>query len=181
MSSQAYTMDLNEERSFHPDGSMICRYSLLILILRKRRMTTIIYFYPIRNRLTIILSVTAVAIRIFASFPDAVEKYYSTGAYPYISAFQRVLLGWIPFSVGDLFYGAAGAYLLYSFIKFVRRIVKKKADRQYYKNVTLNFITAALAVYVVFNLFWGLNYNRRGIDYQLKLDKLDYNNDDRKE
>lgn len=88
------------------------------------------------------------------------------------------MLGWIPFSVGDLFYGAAGAYLLYSLIKFIRRIVKRKADRKYYQNVALNFITAALAVYVVFNVFWGLNYNRRGIDYQLKLDKLDYNNED---
>ena len=88
------------------------------------------------------------------------------------------MLGWIPFSVGDLFYGAAGAYLLHSLIKFIRRIVKRKADRKYYQNVALNFITAALAVYVVFNVFWGLNYNRRGIDYQLKLDKLDYNNED---
>ena len=106
------------------------------------------------------------------------EQYYSTGAYPYISAFQRILLGWIPFSIGDIFYAAAGVYLLYSLIRFIRRIVKKKADGRYYKNVALNFITVALAVYVVFNLFWGLNYNRLGIDYQLKLDKLYYNNED---
>jgi hypothetical protein len=107
-----------------------------------------------------------------------VEKYYSTGAYPYISAFQRILLGWIPFSIGDLFYGAAGVYLLYSLIKLIRRIIKRKADIKYSRNVALNFVIAALAVYVVFNICWGLNYNRRGIDYQLKLDKLDYNNED---
>ena len=44
-----------------------------------------------------------------------------------------------------------------------------------------NFIIGALAVYIVFNLFWGLNYNRRGIDYQLKLDSLNYTNDDLKQ
>jgi hypothetical protein len=109
-----------------------------------------------------------------------VEQYYSTGVYPYISAIQRILLGWIPFSIGDLFYAAAGVYLLYSLIKFIRHIVKKKAGGGYYKKVALNFITTALAVYVVFNLCWGLNYNRLGIDYQLKLEKLDYNNEDLK-
>lgn len=124
------------------------------------------------------MAVVAVGIRIFASYPGAVEKYYSTGAYPYFSALQRTVLGWIPFSIGDLFYGTAGVYLLYSLIKFIRRIVKGNGDGKYYKNVGLNFITAALAVYVVFNLFWGLNYNRLGIDYQLQLDKLDYNNED---
>ena len=132
----------------------------------------------IRKRILISLAIVAVGIRIFASYPLAVEKYYSTGAYPYIGAFQRILLGWIPFSIGDLFYAAAGIYLIYSLINFIKRIVKRRADRKYYKNVTLTFITGVLAVYVVFNLFWGLNYNRLGIDYQLKLDKLDYNKED---
>jgi hypothetical protein len=89
-----------------------------------------------------------------------------------------VLLGWIPFSIGDIFYASAGVYLLLSLIKFTRRIVQRKADKKYFKYVALNFITVALAVYVVFNTLWGLNYNRLGIDYQLKLDKLDYNNED---
>ena len=89
-----------------------------------------------------------------------------------------MLLGWIPFSIGDLFYGVAGVYLLYSLIKFLKRIAGKRGDKKYFRHVAINFITIALAVYVVFNLFWGLNYNRRGIDYQLHLDKLDYNNED---
>lgn len=126
----------------------------------------------------IFLIVLSIAIRIFAAYPAAVEKYYSTGAYPYISALQRILLGWIPFSVGDLFYGVGGAYLLFSLVKLIRQIVNKRADKKYFKTVSLNFITAALGVYVVFNLFWGLNYNRRGIDYQLNLDELNYNSED---
>ena len=60
----------------------------------------------------------------------------------------------------------------------IRQIIQKKADKKYFKSVAINFITAALGVYVVFNLLWGLNYNRRGIDYQLNLDQLNYNNDD---
>jgi hypothetical protein len=78
----------------------------------------------------IFLIVLSIAIRIFAVYPAAVEKYYSTGAYPYISALQRILLGWIPFSVGDLFYGAAGAYLLFSLVKLIRQIVKKEGGQK---------------------------------------------------
>lgn len=122
--------------------------------------------------------IVATGIRIFASYPEAVEKYYAEGVYPHVSAFQRMLFGWIPLSIGDIFYLFAGLYLLYSVINFIRRIINRKADRRYLQNVAANFVTAALAVYVVFNLFWGLNYNRLGIDYQLKLDKLDYSNDD---
>jgi len=124
------------------------------------------------------LAIIAAGIRIFASYPEAVEKYYSTGAYPYISAFQRTILGWIPISIGDIFYAVAGVYLLHNLIKFIMRIVRRKTDRKYFKNVAYNFTTAALVVYVVFNLFWGLNYNRLGIGYQLKLDKLNYTKED---
>lgn len=90
------------------------------------------------------------------------------------------MLGWIPFSIGDLIYAFAGAYLLYNLVIFTRRIINKNTDRYYYRNVALNFFTGVLTVYVAFNLLWGLNYNRRGIDYQLDLDELNYNNDDLK-
>ncbi|MBL7699927.1 MAG: DUF3810 domain-containing protein [Chitinophagaceae bacterium] len=132
----------------------------------------------IRRIFLIILVVFAVAIRVFSSSGAVVEKYYSTGVYPYISAAQRILLGWVPFSVGDLFYAFAGIYLVYSLVKLIKRIARRKAESVYFKNVGLNLITGALAVYVAFNLLWGLNYNRQGIDFQLGLNSLEYTNDD---
>jgi hypothetical protein len=42
----------------------------------------------------------------------------------------------------------------------------------------MRFITVALSVYIAFNLLWGLNYNRYGIDYQLKIESSDYTNQD---
>ncbi len=44
------------------------------------------------------------AVNWMAGHPQWVEKYYSTGLYPLISAFFRRLYGWVPFSVGDLIY-----------------------------------------------------------------------------
>lgn len=91
---------------------------------------------------------------------------------------QRILLGWLPISAGDIFYAFAGAYLLFNLIKLIKRIIRKTADKRYYTSVTLNFLTGVLFVYVAFNILWGLNYNRRGIGYQLHLDDLNYDTSD---
>lgn len=124
------------------------------------------------------MAIIAVAIKIFSLSSAAVENYYSTGVYPFISAVQRIVLGWIPFSVGDFFYLFAGIYLLYNAIRFIQKLVRRRANGPYLKNVGLNLLTGTLAVYVVFNLLWGLNYNRRGIDFQLGFDNLEYSNND---
>jgi hypothetical protein len=112
---------------------------------------------------------------------EAVEVYYSNGIYPYIAATQRILFGWVPFSVGDIFYILAGAWLIYNAYKFIRQVIKKRASKPYLKRIGINFLITVLAVYVSFNLLWGLNYNRRGIDYQLKLDSLNYSDKDLKD
>ena len=48
--------------------------------------------------------VLAAAIKILSLSAAAVERIYSMGVYPVVSRFQRLLFGWIPFSVGDLLY-----------------------------------------------------------------------------
>src|SRR5258705_9834724 len=53
-----------------------------------------------------------VIINIVSNFPEYVEKYYSSGVYQYISAGLRILLGWLPFSIGDLLYLSAGLWLV---------------------------------------------------------------------
>ena len=39
---------------------------------------------------------------LFRYKPALTEQWYSTGIYPYIGRGVRFLLGWIPFSVGDV-------------------------------------------------------------------------------
>lgn len=129
-------------------------------------------------RLLLFLILAALAIKIFSLYPFAVEEYYSNGIYPYISAFQRILLGWIPFSVGDIFYGGAVLWLIIQVTKIIKAIRRKEANKAYFKKTGLRFITGMLIVYVSFNFLWGLNYNRLGIDYQLKLETLTYSDID---
>jgi hypothetical protein len=119
-----------------------------------------------------LISLTVI-VKVFSLFPDAVEKYYANGFYPAVSQVQRILLGWIPFSIGDLLYGSAIVFLLYRLYKLVRQVVKRKTDRQYWWKVLRQLAFGVLVVYVSFNILWGLNYNRRGIAQQLGL-KMDH-------
>jgi hypothetical protein len=126
----------------------------------------------------LILIGLAIVIKIFSFFPDAVENYYATGVYPVIAKTQRILFGWVPFSIGDLLYGAVMVWLLYKLYITVRRVVTKQTNRRFWLNGLQQFGFGILLVYVVFNLFWGLNYNRRGVAWQLDLKVERYSKDD---
>ncbi len=115
-----------------------------------------------------------ILIKIFSRFPDAVEKYYATGLYPVIARLQRLLFGWVPFSIGDLFYAVVAIWLLYSLFSFIRKIVRGQADSPYFLSVLRRIVFYLLLLYVVFNLFWGLNYDRKGIADQLQLQVKPY-------
>jgi hypothetical protein len=107
-------------------------------------------------------------------YPGWVEVNYSRGAYPAIAKLQRILFGWIPFSIGDLFYAFVILIFIYKIGRFFGLLFKKKLTRHYFKTALLQSFFIALFMYVLFNLFWGLNYNRKGIADQLKLEVKKY-------
>lgn len=118
---------------------------------------------------SIVLIVVALVIKTFSLFPDAVERYYSNGIYPVISRAQRILFGWIPLSVGDIFYGVVVIILLRTVWRTIRRIRRREAGRLFWSGVLARLVSVSLWVYVFFNILWGLNYNRRGMAYHLQL------------
>lgn len=111
-----------------------------------------------------------VIIKVFSLFPAAVEQYYSNGIYRSISKFQRIIFGWIPFSIGDIIYALAIIYLLVGLVRMVRRMIQKKANRDYWLGLAKTTVRVGLWVYILFNILWGLNYNREGIARQLNLE-----------
>jgi hypothetical protein len=122
----------------------------------------------------LILLGLAISIKIFSLFPNAVERYYASGIYPVISKLQRILFGWLPFSVGDIFYALVIGWLAYKLYHTTRRIVKKQTNKKYWLQAVAQTGFVVLIVYVSFNLLWGLNYNRRGVAYQLGLNVQRY-------
>lgn len=125
-----------------------------------------------------ILIGVAIVIKVFSLFPNAVERYYAGGIYPVISGAQRILFGWIPFSIGDCLYAAAVIILLIRLSGMVKLIARRRTNRQYWKNTLALSAFVILSVYVSFNLLWGLNYNRRGVTAQLSLEPGKYTKDD---
>ncbi|HEX4373741.1 MAG TPA: DUF3810 family protein, partial [Puia sp.] len=121
-----------------------------------------------------VLIIVAVCIKIFSLFPSAVEHYYSSGIYPLISRTQRILLGWIPFSVGDIFYAIIVIWILAKLFSFLRKLFLRRLTRAYFFYAVRRIVFLCLWIYILFNLTWGLNYNRLGIAYQLQLDVKPY-------
>jgi Protein of unknown function (DUF3810) len=122
--------------------------------------------------------VLAVIIKIFSFFPAAVEKYYSTGIYPPISRLLRILFGWIPFSVGDFFYAACLTYIIVSLVRFFSRAFKRTMHRQYLLLCLKKCISTVLWIYLIFNIVWGLNYDREPIAEQMHLETKLYSKED---
>jgi len=122
----------------------------------------------------------AVFIKIFSFFPHLVEKYYSTGVYPWISRVLRILFGWIPFSMGDILYAAVFIYGLFSVIRFVTRAFRRQLHRSFLMLSLKRLLAEILWVYLIFNIFWGLNYDRMPLGSRLGLEEKMYSKDELK-
>lgn len=118
--------------------------------------------------------VSAVLIKWVSLYPDWVERNYTYGIYPVISSVQRFLFGWVPFSIGDIFYGFLILVIVFKTYQFFLLLIKKKVTKKYFITGLQQIIFFFLFVYVFFNLLWGLNYNRVGISDQMKLDVKRY-------
>jgi Protein of unknown function (DUF3810) len=125
------------------------------------------------NRSWIILLAGVVLVRLSTLEPQWVEKYYSTGVYLHASRLMRYLTAWLPFSVGDLLYLIAGLALLREIVGWFKAIRNKAAKRTWILQKISNYIKIFLSIYLLFNLLWGLNYNRTGVAGQLGLQLKD--------
>lgn len=118
---------------------------------------------------TVILLILATAVKIYCSSREAVENSYSNGIYPAIGRVLRLLFGWIPFSVGDILYGAFIIFLIWRIIRGVKKLVRRRVTWNLFALGIWKFFNILLIVYIGFNLLWGINYNRKGIAAQLTL------------
>ncbi|GHC54173.1 DUF3810 domain-containing protein [Ulvibacter litoralis] len=124
-----------------------------------------------RNKTKIIVALLlpfqVIVLQILKNYPTFIEQYYSQGLYLIISKISRYLFGWIPFSMGDIFYLLIGVLAIRWIYKNILRLTYEP----------IRFFTDIVAtlsiVYFVFNVLWGLNYYRVPLHKSLDL-KTEY-------
>jgi hypothetical protein len=130
-------------------------------------------FWQAHRRWLIPLLLTLV-IWIFSRNKDWVEQVYSNGFYPVWGRIQRFLLGWQPLSIGDILYSVLVIWLVVHLVS----ILKNRSWHKWGLGGTRRRLGKVLIVfmwiYVVFQLSWGLNYQRHGIAWHLGLDVKTY-------
>ena len=126
----------------------------------------------------VFLILSVIFIKWVSLYPAFIEKYYTGGVYPIISRVQRILFGWIPFSLGDLFYAFLLLIILYKTYQLIKIIWRKQFNHRYLMAGLQQIIFFFLFVYVLFYLLWGLNYNRLGTARQLNLKLVKYSTAD---
>ncbi|WP_232827468.1 DUF3810 domain-containing protein [Winogradskyella aurantiaca] len=103
--------------------------------------------------------------KILAINPEWTEQVYSNSLYTLISKLCRYAFGWVPFSVGDVFYTLVVLLLLRWLIKNWRRSYKD------FKNWILELLTGVSFIYLAFHCFWAFNYYRQPLHVNLEMGK----------
>lgn len=130
----------------------------------------------IRNKVTkqrwvwiVSLTLVIITIKIFSANSQWVESLYSTKAYIVFSSFLRIIFGWMPFSIGDILYLLAIGWFIWKLWRFSAKLFRRRLNRKWFINTGYKLMIIGLFVYIIFNIFWGINYNRKGIAVQLNL------------
>lgn len=118
-----------------------------------------------------------IIIETIKQFPHFIEKYYSAGLYVPLSRFLRIITGWIPFSIGDIFYFSLSLAIFIQVILFLKELITHFSWKLLAAGC-LSGLRKILQLYIIFNLLWGLNYYREGIAHQLQLERYHYCKED---
>ncbi|WP_439152825.1 DUF3810 domain-containing protein [Winogradskyella sp.] len=114
--------------------------------------------------LVIFLGIQIIVISILKHFPEFIEQFYSNGIYIPISKLMRYVFGWIPFSVGDIFYTLASIYTLRWLVKNRKRMLKDTMRWLLDIAVTLSI------AYFAFHILWAFNYYRQPLNKSLDIE-----------
>src|SRR6187402_3780381 len=121
--------------------------------------------------LPIFLLIQIIIIKIIRFFPETVERIYSNGLYVFLSKASRIILGKIPFSIGDCVY----FILIVLLVKWLW--TKRKSWKQEWKNNLLTVLSALSVFYFFFHFLWAFNYYREPLFEKMAIER-DYTDAD---
>jgi hypothetical protein len=121
--------------------------------------------------LPIFLLIQIIILKIIRFFPETIERFYSNGFYIYLSKFSRIILGKIPFSIGDCLY----FILILLLVKWFW--TKRKSWKLDWKNNLLTILSVLSVFYFFFHVLWALNYYREPLFEKMAIER-DYTDAD---
>ncbi|MEO7976616.1 DUF3810 domain-containing protein [Flavobacterium sp.] len=113
--------------------------------------------------LPLLLLLQIIILKILPYFPEFIERFYSNGLYVKISHFSRIVLGKIPFSVGDCIY----FLLLLLLIRWTWKT--RKTWKLQWKDNLLKALSCLSIFYFLFHILWALNYYREPLFEKMKI------------
>lgn len=115
--------------------------------------------------LPLFLLLQIIVLQFLPYFSTAVEKYYSSGLYPKIAAFSRIIFGIFPFSIGDV------AYFLLLIVLIRWFWTKRKTWKFAWKNNLLQILSVLSLFYFFFHFLWAFNYYREPLFEKMQIKK----------
>jgi len=113
--------------------------------------------------------VLAIAVKLISLNEVLVERFYSTFFFHYVTMPLRFVMCKVPFSVGDCLYVLIALVFVYQGIVFAKRAWRLVFTLHFYRKWLASIIPNFLWLYIVFNVLWGLNYNRLGVAAQMHI------------
>jgi hypothetical protein len=131
--------------------------------------------------LPLFLLIQIIILKIIRFFPECVEQIYSNGLYLYFSKPLRIILGKIPFSVGDCLYFVLIVLLIRWFWTKRKSWTRGKSEqsetKQGWKNNLLSVLSVLSVFYFFFHILWALNYYREPLFEKMSIER-DYTDAD---
>jgi hypothetical protein len=115
--------------------------------------------------LPLFLLIQIIILKTLPFFPEFIESFYSNGLYIKISHFSRIVLGEIPFSVGDIIYSVLIIFL----IRWIWRT--RKSWKTNWKDNLLKVLSVLSILYFFFHVLWALNYYREPLFEKMKIQR----------
>lgn len=100
--------------------------------------------------------------------PEIVERYYSTGLYPFLQRFLTGVSNSVPFALFDVL--SAVAVLTWAVLLGRDLVMRRRRFGSIVGRLLGRTITAAAALYLAFLLAWGFNYRRAPLTAKLRFD-----------
>ena len=113
---------------------------------------------------------------VWASFyGNFIETYYFNGFYRPFSMCLRYISCFFPFAFGNIIYGLFICFSIYFMVRTISKLWKQEIPWQVIPLKVINFI---LLLFIIFKLFWGLNYHRPPIAKKLDIKDEKYHTEE---